>query len=204
MHASPDRFKVLRAKSYARMPWKNGGGETREIAIFPSAASLDTLEWRVSMAVVAQNGPFSSFPGIDRTLCVLEGAGMELDFGSGGGIRTVTPTSAPFEFAADRPLQARLLDGAITDLSPQRPSATAGATADLGRLDGELDAAVLRARQCPLQARERSRDRARYLGLPAAQPNHGPVRAALGREGDGRRVRLPDRALPHQALSHQG
>ncbi|WP_374680210.1 HutD family protein [Hydrocarboniphaga effusa] len=117
MHASPDRFKVLRAKSYARMPWKNGGGETREIAIFPSAASLDTLEWRVSMAVVAQNGPFSSFPGIDRTLCVLEGAGMELDFGSGGGIRTVTPTSAPFEFAADRPLQARLLDGAITDLN---------------------------------------------------------------------------------------
>lgn len=117
MHASPDRFKVLRAKSYARMPWKNGGGETREIAIFPPAASLDTLDWRVSMAVVAQDGPFSSFPGIDRTLCVIEGAGMDLDFGSDGGVRTVTPTTAPFEFAADKPLSARLIDGAITDLN---------------------------------------------------------------------------------------
>lgn len=117
MHASSARYEVLRADSYARMPWKNGGGETREIAIFPPAASLDTLDWRVSMAVVAQDGPFSSFPGIDRTLCVIEGAGMELDFGSAGGVRTVTPTSAPFEFAADKPLQARLIDRAITDLN---------------------------------------------------------------------------------------
>ena len=115
--AAPERFKVLRADSYARMPWKNGGGETREIAIFPPAASLDTLEWRISMAVVAQDGPFSSFPGIDRTLCVLTGTGMELDFGGDGGIKTVTPTTAPYEFAADKPLQARLINGAITDLN---------------------------------------------------------------------------------------
>lgn len=86
---APGHFKVLRANAYARMPWKNGGGETREIAIFPPAANLDTLDWRISMAVVAQDGPFSSFPGIDRTLCVIEGAGMELDFGAGGGIQTV-------------------------------------------------------------------------------------------------------------------
>lgn len=112
-----DRFKVLRTDSYVRMPWKNGGGETREIAIFPPAASLDTLDWRVSMAVVAQDGPFSSFPSIDRTLCVIEGKGMELDFGAGGGTQSVTPTTAPFEFAADKPLHARLIEGAITDLN---------------------------------------------------------------------------------------
>lgn len=108
---------VLRAASYRRMPWKNGGGETSEIAVFPRGATLATMDWRISMAVVAQDGPFSIFPGIDRTLCILDGHGMELDFGEDGGKRTVTRDTAPFHFPADLPLQARLLDGTITDLN---------------------------------------------------------------------------------------
>jgi environmental stress-induced protein Ves len=110
-------LKVLRAADYQRMPWKNGGGETSEIAISPPGATLDTLQWRVSMAVVAQDGPFSQFANIDRTLCVLDGAGMELDFGADGGKRTVTRDTAPFHFPADLPVQARLLADAITDLN---------------------------------------------------------------------------------------
>lgn len=110
-------MKVLRAADYQRMPWKNGGGETSEIAISPPGAALDTLEWRVSMAVVAQDGPFSIFSGIDRTLCMLDGAGMELDFGADGGRRTVTRDTAPFHFPADLPVHARLLAGTITDLN---------------------------------------------------------------------------------------
>jgi len=99
------------------MPWKNGGGETFEIAISPPGSTLDTLEWRVSMAVVAQDGPFSTFPNIDRTLCVIDGRGMELDFGTDGGIRTVTRDTAPFRFPADIGVQARLLATTITDLN---------------------------------------------------------------------------------------
>jgi environmental stress-induced protein Ves len=110
-------LKVLRAAAYQRMPWKNGGGETAEIAISPPAATLDTLEWRVSMAVVAQDGPFSMFPDIDRALCILDGLGMELDFGADGGKRCVTRDTAPFSFPADLPLHARLLAGTITDLN---------------------------------------------------------------------------------------
>lgn len=63
--------------------WKNGGGLTREIAAAPlvasGAASLDAFAWRVSLADVAQSGPFSRFIGVDRTLVLLEGAGMLLD-----------------------------------------------------------------------------------------------------------------------------
>lgn len=103
------------------MPWKNGGGETAEIAISPPGATLDTLNWRVSMAVVAQDGPFSLFPGIDRTLCILDGPGIALDFGNDGvnesGMHTITPESVPFHFSADRSVQARLLGGTITDLN---------------------------------------------------------------------------------------
>lgn len=110
-------MEILRRAAYRRMPWKNGGGETLEIAVSPPGGTFDTLDWRVSMAMVAQDGPFSVFPGIDRTLCVLDGAGLELDFGAHGGAHDVTPASAPFHFAADHALNARLFAGPITDLN---------------------------------------------------------------------------------------
>ena len=71
-------MRRLPQTAWRRMPWKNGAGETREIAVFPESASIDTFEWRVSTATVAQSGPFSLFPGVDRTLCVLSGAGFDL------------------------------------------------------------------------------------------------------------------------------
>jgi len=61
-------MKILRSADHKRMPWKNGGGETVEIAISPQGAGLADFDWRVSMATVASDGPFSVFPGIDRTL----------------------------------------------------------------------------------------------------------------------------------------
>jgi len=97
------------------MPWKNGGGSTTEIAVFPVGASLETFDWRVSMATVVEAGPFSSFPGIDRTLCVLEGNGIRLD--GDGRSTTLTQTTAPFAFAADTKIVGTPLDGPITDLN---------------------------------------------------------------------------------------
>ncbi len=44
------------------MPWKNGGGETAEIAVFPPSADLSEFGWRISMATVSSDGPFSAFP----------------------------------------------------------------------------------------------------------------------------------------------
>ena len=61
--------------------WKNGGGVTREIVASPEGAPLDAFDWRVSLADVSADGPFSSFPGVDRTLTVVEGAGMDLMVG---------------------------------------------------------------------------------------------------------------------------
>ena len=69
---------VLRAADHRTMPWKNGGGSTTEIAAAPDGAGIDAFDWRVSMAVVAADGPFSEFPGIDRTLSILDGSGLIL------------------------------------------------------------------------------------------------------------------------------
>lgn len=109
-------MQLLRATDYRRMPWKNGGGETAEIAIFPPGASLAGFDWRVSMARVECDGPFSRFPGVDRSLCVLEGNGLRLEV-QGHRAVELTPRSAPHEFAADLPASASLLAGPITDLN---------------------------------------------------------------------------------------
>ncbi|WP_082767552.1 HutD/Ves family protein [Bosea sp. PAMC 26642] len=98
------------------MPWKNGGGSTTEIAIHPPGASLDEFDWRISTAHVGQDGPFSSFPGIDRTLAVLSGMGIALAFGDGGTVQ-LSPNSKPCAFAGDRAVEGRLVAGPIDDLN---------------------------------------------------------------------------------------
>ncbi len=110
------RATVLRASNYRRMPWKNGGGETVEIAVSPEGAALSDFDWRVSMATVATDGPFSIFPGIDRTLSIIDGNGMQLAI-DGDAPLLLTQESAPLAFPADVAVQATLAEGPITDLN---------------------------------------------------------------------------------------
>ncbi|MEW9526841.1 HutD family protein [Agrobacterium radiobacter] len=98
------------------MWWKNGGSETTEIAVFPHDADLSAFDWRVSMAAVANAGPFSVFPGVDRTLSIIEGEGMEVDIAEREPV-LLTRTSEPLAFPADAATSARLVSGAIVDLN---------------------------------------------------------------------------------------
>lgn len=66
------RFSALTAQP---LPWKNGGGVTRELA---SHAVDGKLAWRLSLADITRNGPFSVFPGLARIHCIVEGAGHTL------------------------------------------------------------------------------------------------------------------------------
>jgi len=109
-------MKLLRASDHKRMPWKNGGGETVEITVSPDGAGLADFDWRVSMATVATDGPFSVFPGIDRTLSIIDGEGMTLFIEGREPVR-LTQASDPLPFAADLPTSATLIDGTITDLN---------------------------------------------------------------------------------------
>ena len=109
-------MRIIRAADCKVMPWKNGGGTTTEIAVAPEGASLGDFDWRISMAHVGQDGPFSSFPGIDRTLSVLTGNGIRLAFGDGETV-SLDRATAPFFFAADRAVDGVLVDAAIDDLN---------------------------------------------------------------------------------------
>lgn len=109
-------MRVLRVADHKVMPWKNGGGSTTEVAVFPEGAGLEAFGWRLSMAGVTADGPFSAFSDIDRTLAVLEGEGIALDVEGRGTLR-VTRDGERASFPGDAPTIGRLLGGPILDLN---------------------------------------------------------------------------------------
>ncbi|MDG3579079.1 HutD family protein [Rhizobium sp. YJ-22] len=108
-------IEILKASDRKPMPWKNGGGETIEIAVHPADASLETFDWRLSIATVAVDGPFSTFAGIDRTIAVLTGDGMDMRID--GKPQRLTPETVPFPFQGDSKTEAWLIGGPVRDLN---------------------------------------------------------------------------------------
>ena len=100
-------------------PWKNGGGVTREIATGsppgPGPAPGPNWGWRVSLAEVAQDGPFSIFPATDRVIAVIDGEGMDLVSPDGATI-ALDPFQA-VRLSGDDPLSGRLRHGPVRDLN---------------------------------------------------------------------------------------
>lgn len=141
------------------MPWRNGGGTTTEIAIVPEGAALgERFLYRVSIADVASDGPFSRFDGYDRHIVLLAGAGMTLDCGAHG--RIALAPLAPRSFSGDWDVAGALVAGPVRDFNVivDRARATAtlevcaveaaqpidcgpGATCILHVIEGELDGA---------------------------------------------------------------
>jgi hypothetical protein len=99
------------------MPWKNGGGTTQEIASWPQGAALDGFGWRVSIATIAADGPFSVFPGIDRSIMLLEGDGVRLFTHDGRIHRRLDMPYRPFAFSGDEAIDCTLLGGASSDFN---------------------------------------------------------------------------------------
>ncbi|MET9573688.1 HutD family protein [Streptomyces virginiae] len=126
--------RVLRAAGRPATVWKNGGGVTREIAAWPVGAGTESFRWRASLAEVAGDGPFSAFPGIDRTLTLAEGTGMDLVVG--GVHRLVDERFAPQDFAGDEPTDCRLISGPVVNFNVmyRRGAATAETAVVRGRL----------------------------------------------------------------------
>lgn len=108
-------MRRLLAADHNRTAWKNGAGETAQIAAFPANAGLDDFIWRISMATIASNADFSVFPGVDRTIVGLDGAGVKLSLPAGEHI--LAPGGAPFRFSGDVPSAATLLSGPVQDFN---------------------------------------------------------------------------------------
>ena len=72
-------LRIVELDSIAPTPWKNGGGTTRDLLVWPDAAAW---QLRISVAAIERDGPFSDFAGIERRFAVVEGAGVALQLGS--------------------------------------------------------------------------------------------------------------------------
>jgi environmental stress-induced protein Ves len=108
-----DASTVIPANEYRRVRWKNGTGWTREIARMPDREDWD---WRLSIAEIEQDGPFSVFPGIDRELVLIRGNGLRLRFGD-GETRELQPPHERIRFAGERVVLGELLEGPTHDFN---------------------------------------------------------------------------------------
>lgn len=117
--------RILRSVDYVARPWKNGGGTTRDIVVSPPGASLDTFDWRLSLAQVDRDGPFSRFDHVDRTLVLLSGA-MTLHERDR---RIDLVRNEPFAFEGERPIEATVAGGSTLDFNVMTRRASASHTA---------------------------------------------------------------------------
>lgn len=108
---------IIDLREMEAQSWKNGAGLTREIAIGPMGATFADFDWRISVATIARDAPFSAFHGIDRCIVLLQGHGMQL-LSEDGTIDICMDTPyLPFRFAGEVPMKATLIDGACTDFN---------------------------------------------------------------------------------------
>jgi environmental stress-induced protein Ves len=105
---------ILRESSYVTVPWKNGGGVTREILRSPPESTA--FDWRLSLATIDSPGPFSAFEGYHRTLVLVRGAGVELNFAQHGSSR-LNSVGQTVSFDGAWQTSCTLLDGPSTDLN---------------------------------------------------------------------------------------
>jgi hypothetical protein len=108
-------MQILRQQDYKRMPWKNGLGVTEEVMAFPPGSDLASFGWRISIAHVGADGPFSVFAGIDRTIALLDGDGLMLDLPD----RTIALSrrGEPFAFSGDLEISSRNKSSPTIDLN---------------------------------------------------------------------------------------
>ncbi len=106
------RISIVRAADHRVMPWRNGLGTTREIAVRPEA---DRFAWRASIATVDQACAFSAFPGCDRIITVIDGNGMTLRVD--GTEHRLDRRYVPFAFPGEAAVACTPLDGAINDFN---------------------------------------------------------------------------------------
>ncbi|PXV59144.1 hypothetical protein SAMN04487785_10664 [Dyella jiangningensis] len=122
-------FHILRAADMQPQPWKNGLGVTREVARFPADAGGEDFIWRVSVAEVNSAAPFSTFPGIDRQIVLLDGDGFTMTL-DGARRHALTTPLEPFAFAGEAQVDVAMAGGATRDFNLMVRRAQAS-----GRLD---------------------------------------------------------------------
>lgn len=106
-------MQIIRYRELEPVPWKNGGGLTREVMRRPLAGAF---RWRLSLAEISASGPFSDFAGYRRLMMLLEGGGVQLRFADGGTGALRRPGDL-IEFDGALRTECELIEGPCVDLN---------------------------------------------------------------------------------------
>lgn len=110
-------MRIIRQSSFTAVPWKNGGGVTREAIRVPPNG--DSFDWRVSLARIDTSGPFSDFAAYHRFMVLLKGAGVVLNFSGGPPprVRELRNVGDMEEFDGGLATLCELVNGPCVDLN---------------------------------------------------------------------------------------
>lgn len=134
---------LLPLAAQRRVPWKNGLGTTREVAVWPADAGAgDRFTWRVSVASVERSCPFSEFHGYERTILLVSGDGFELTFDGAAPPRTLSRPLEACTFQGEWRTRCRLLGGPVEDLNVMVDRARASADVQVVRTPTKLELAA--------------------------------------------------------------
>jgi len=113
--------RIVRSAAYATIPWKNGRGVTRRVAVFPAEAGYQALDWHVSRTAIGHDTPFSQLTGLDRQLLLVSGAGLILRLRSETDHvaleRRIDRPLEPFAFRGDWDVDCAVVDGPVEVLN---------------------------------------------------------------------------------------
>lgn len=112
MNAASVVLHAVRCDDVASQAWRNGGGRTRELLAWPQPADW---QCRISVAEIESDGPFSSFPGVDRWFAVVEGAGVLLRLPDGE--HRLDLFTAALHFSGESAPDCQLVRGPTRDLN---------------------------------------------------------------------------------------
>lgn len=104
---------VITPAHWQTQRWQNGGGITHQLC---RQDDEQGLLWRLSIAEVASDGPFSRFDNIDRIIMLLTGGGISLH-GAGAKPQVLDTPLMPFSFAGETPIHCTLLNGPVRDFN---------------------------------------------------------------------------------------
>ena len=130
--------RILRSADYAALPWKNGRGVVRQIAVFPAGAGYETLDWQVSRPTIERDTPFSKLPGLDRQLMLVSGKGLILRARSvedrADFEQRLDHPLEPFAFRGDWAVDCVLTDGPVEVLNVMTRRGRCGARIEIREL----------------------------------------------------------------------
>lgn len=113
--------KLVRLDDVTPQAWKNGAGTTRELLAGPSPQHW---QYRISVANIDRDAPFSAYPHVQRWFTVIDGAGVALRFSNASTLAEMDATEQrltcgdpPLRFDGDQAPHCRLLSGPTRDLN---------------------------------------------------------------------------------------